>query len=133
MGNRQRKLGLVNIFEFRGVSCLLVLWLLWFPATLHLCLKDTLLFLFPQIFFLFFHSPLPLFPQLYTSPAYPPPRLEDTLGAGDTFNAGFIHKLSTGHPVSTALTFACQLAGAKCGMSGFEGLATDFMFRNCSA
>ena len=65
--------------------------------------------------------------QLHTSPATPPPQLLDTLGAGDTFNAGFIHKLSSGHTVQEALSFACQLAGAKCGLSGFDGLTS---FRN---
>ena len=46
----------------------------------------------------------------------------DTLGAGDTFNAGFVHRLSLGSSVEEALTFACRLAGAKCGMLGYEGL-----------
>ena len=64
--------------------------------------------------------------QLYTCPASPPPKLVDTLGAGDTFNAGLLHKLSTGNSVEAALLFACQLAGAKCGMLGFEGLAENF-------
>ena len=65
--------------------------------------------------------PLPL-PKLHTSPASPPPHLLDTLGAGDTFNAGFIHKISTGHTLQQALSFACLLAGTKCGIAGFDGL-----------
>lgn len=46
----------------------------------------------------------------------------DTLGAGDTFNAGFVHRMSLGGSVKEALTFACRLAGAKCGMLGYDGL-----------
>ena len=46
----------------------------------------------------------------------------DTIGAGDTFNAGIIHSLLLGNSVEAALTFACRLAGSKCGMLGFDGL-----------
>jgi len=46
----------------------------------------------------------------------------DTIGAGDTFNAGIIHSLLLGNSVEEALTFACRLAGSKCGMLGFDGL-----------
>lgn len=60
--------------------------------------------------------------QVYECPATPPARLVDTLGAGDTFNAGLIHSLSEGKSLETALQFACNIAGAKCGMAGFEQL-----------
>ena len=60
--------------------------------------------------------------QVYESPAYPPESVVDTLGAGDTFNAGIIHCLSQGRSVSEALQYACKLAGTKCGMVGFDGL-----------
>ena len=60
--------------------------------------------------------------QVHCSPAFPPPSLTDTLGAGDTFNAGVIHTLSQGATVSDAISFACRLAGAKCGMHGFDDL-----------
>ena len=60
--------------------------------------------------------------QVYASPAFPPEKLVDTLGAGDTFNATVIHSLLRGKSVREALTYACKLAGAKCGMVGFDGL-----------
>ncbi len=59
---------------------------------------------------------------MYQCPATPPAKLVDTLGAGDTFNAGLIHYLSEGRGLETALQFACDIAGAKCGMTGFEEL-----------
>jgi ketohexokinase len=52
------------------------------------------------------------------SPAYPPARVVDTLGAGDTFNAGMIHGLAGGMSLAAALDFACHLAGYKCGQPG---------------
>jgi len=56
---------------------------------------------------------------LYT-PAFPPPRLVDTLGAGDTFNGGMIDGLLRGKGLAGALEAAARLAGRKCGVSGFE-------------
>jgi len=45
----------------------------------------------------------------------------DTVGAGDTFNAGFIHgMLQTGNNVGLALEFAVRLAADKITQTGFE-------------
>lgn len=55
-------------------------------------------------------------------PAYVPSQVIDTLGAGDVFNAGMIHGLIKDRELEKTLTFACRLAGIKCGMEGFEGL-----------
>lgn len=54
------------------------------------------------------------------SPAFPPPRVVETVGAGDTFNAGLIDALVNGGDLSAALEHGCRLAGAKCGRSGFH-------------
>lgn len=54
------------------------------------------------------------------SPACPPPAVVDTLGAGDTFNAGIIHARLTGASWPAALRLACELAGKKCGVMGFD-------------
>ncbi|OGT18917.1 MAG: ketohexokinase [Gammaproteobacteria bacterium RBG_16_57_12] len=56
------------------------------------------------------------------SPAHQPLQLIDTIGAGDTFNAGFISARLAGKPVREALQFACYIAGVKCGQRGFAGL-----------
>ena len=58
----------------------------------------------------------------YHVPAYPPPRVIDTLAAGDTFNAGIIHGLSNGNTLLEAVIYASQLAGMKVGQSGIDGL-----------
>lgn len=54
-------------------------------------------------------------------PAWKPPRVVDTLGAGDTFNAGIIDGLVRGLDPAETLAGACRLAGEKC---GFVGLPT---------
>jgi ketohexokinase len=58
----------------------------------------------------------------YTSPAFPPEQVIDTLGAGDTFNAALIDALSRQLQISEALIYACKLAGKKCGQSGLNNL-----------
>jgi ketohexokinase len=55
--------------------------------------------------------------------AYIPRRVIDTLGAGDTFNAGVIDGYLARRDSVTLLRQACMLAGKKCGRSGFDGLA----------
>ncbi|XP_006880660.1 PREDICTED: ketohexokinase isoform X1 [Elephantulus edwardii] len=60
--------------------------------------------------------------RLMHSDAFPPPRVVDTLGAGDTFNAAVIFSLSQGKSMQEALRFGCQVAGRKCGLQGFDGI-----------
>ncbi|XP_072037867.1 ketohexokinase-like [Amphiura filiformis] len=56
-----------------------------------------------------------------SSPAFPPAKLVDTLGAGDTFNAAVIHALNKGDmSLLEAITFGCKIAGKKCGQHGFD-------------
>ncbi len=59
------------------------------------------------------------------SSAFPPTHIVDTLGAGDTFNAGIIHARLSELDWQQTLSFACQLAGKKCGQMGFENLAAS--------
>ncbi|MEJ2644139.1 MAG: PfkB family carbohydrate kinase [Gammaproteobacteria bacterium] len=60
--------------------------------------------------------------RLLHSPAFAPPRVIDTLGAGDTFNAGLIAGCLRGWSLERALQGACRLAGRKCGQAGLSGL-----------
>lgn len=50
-------------------------------------------------------------------------RVVDTLGAGDTFNAGVICALALGKGMQAALDTGCLVAGTKCGIVGFGGLS----------
>ncbi|XP_006822189.1 ketohexokinase-like [Saccoglossus kowalevskii] len=59
----------------------------------------------------------------YHSSTFPPDKVIDTLGAGDTFNAGFIYSLVNKQTISEALTMGCKVAGKKCGQHGFGGIA----------
>jgi ketohexokinase len=60
--------------------------------------------------------------SLLFSPAFLPSRTIDTLGAGDVFNAGMIHKLLQGNSLTVALNEASNLAGKKCGQYGLDNL-----------
>jgi len=55
------------------------------------------------------------------SPAFPPAHgVLDTLGAGDTFNAGLIGALANGAALAQAIESACKIAGMKCGLEGLH-------------
>jgi len=49
-------------------------------------------------------------------------KVVDSIGAGDTFIAGFIDAQLKSSNIDTALQFACQLASHKCTMQGFTNL-----------
>lgn len=61
--------------------------------------------------------------RLHHSPAFLQPKVVDTVGAGDVFNAGMIHALTAGAGVARALEQATRLAGMKVGQAGFAGLS----------
>ncbi|KAF7207465.1 ketohexokinase isoform X4 [Nothobranchius furzeri] len=63
---------------------------------------------------------------LVHSDAFPPETLVDTLGAGDTFNAGVLYSLSNGGSLQDALTLGCRVAGRKCGFHGYDGISQMF-------
>ncbi|MFD2113836.1 PfkB family carbohydrate kinase [Thiorhodococcus fuscus] len=58
-------------------------------------------------------------------PAVSPPRVLDTLAAGDTFNAGVIDALMRGLEPCAAVERAVRLAGFKCGRVGLDGLVEE--------
>ncbi|HEY8118223.1 MAG TPA: PfkB family carbohydrate kinase [Methylophilaceae bacterium] len=57
---------------------------------------------------------------VHHAPAMPPPKVLDTLGAGDTFNAALIDAAIRELSLPKMLEAACSLAGQKCGVLGFE-------------
>jgi ketohexokinase len=58
--------------------------------------------------------------RIHESPAFPPPQVVDSVGAGDTFNAGVISGQLRDCGTVETLRAASELAGRKCGKVGFE-------------
>lgn len=63
--------------------------------------------------------------EFLSSEAFPPKNIIDTIGAGDTFNAAIIHSCLSNYNWQDSLTFACKIAGKKCGQYGYDNLATN--------
>ncbi|WP_018873131.1 PfkB family carbohydrate kinase [Thioalkalivibrio sp. ALJ16] len=62
--------------------------------------------------------------QLHHCPPTPGLRVVDSVGAGDTFNAGLIHALVSGGPPEQALRSAVRLAERKLEQTGLAGLGS---------
>ena len=57
----------------------------------------------------------------FESPVFPPEKVVDTLGAGDTFCAGTLNALMTDfNNVRHAINQGCRIAGFKCGFFGYD-------------
>lgn len=64
--------------------------------------------------------------QFYTIPAYPPLRVQDATGCGDTYMAGYLYRRSKGAGPQQAGEFAAAMATLKIGVSGpFTGKEED--------
>ena len=61
---------------------------------------------------------------LHHAPAVQISQVVDTIGAGDTFNAGFIHARLSHLSIADSLRYANALAGKKCSQPGFDNLIT---------
>ena len=60
--------------------------------------------------------------EQHHAPALRIDRVVDTIGAGDTFNAGLIHARLEKKNAADSLKAACELAGRKCAQHGLDGL-----------
>jgi ketohexokinase len=66
---------------------------------------------------------------LYHQPAFEVPRVVDTVGAGDVFNAAVIDALLADGDVRRAMRRGCRLAASKCARIGLENLAMADMMQ----
>lgn len=61
--------------------------------------------------------------ELYSVSAYPPSKVVDSLGAGDTFVASTIYCLCKGESLQESVDFGCKVAGAKIGFNGYDEIS----------
>ena len=60
--------------------------------------------------------------KTYHSPAAQVVKIQDSIGAGDTFNAAMINAFIKHHSFDHAIQSACHLASTKCRQFGFDNL-----------
>lgn len=60
----------------------------------------------------------------FSAMAKQPPKVVDSLGAGDTFIASVIHSLANGLTLQEAIDFGCRIAGAKVGFFGYDEISS---------
>lgn len=60
--------------------------------------------------------------NFYTCPSFPPEKIVDTLGAGDTFCAATLFALNKGKEIQEAIKFGSKIAGLKVGFYGYDGI-----------
>lgn len=109
-----------KISRFAVSYCYVIVLLLVAMATLFLS-RISLVHWLPCSLLSLHHYRLML--QIVESPCFPPAEVVNTLGAGDTFIAACIKALSNSLDLKLALTFACKVAGAKCGVRDIDELA----------
>ena len=64
--------------------------------------------------------------QFHEIPAYPPSRLIDATGCGDTYAAGYLYRRAVGAPIDECGRFAAAMATLKLEKSGpFSGSIDD--------
>ncbi|GAB0086336.1 Ketohexokinase [Sergentomyia squamirostris] len=61
--------------------------------------------------------------NLLYAPPYPPEKIVDSLGAGDTFCAAVIYALANGKNLYSAILYGNRIAGAKVGFHGYDTIA----------
>lgn len=62
--------------------------------------------------------------EIHHATAHTIEKVIDTVGAGDTFNAGIIASLiQSSHAIKSAIQSACTLATNKVAQQGFDGLS----------
>lgn len=65
--------------------------------------------------------------KIFTSKVYTPEIIKDTLGAGDCFLAGTLHKLiENANDIESSIDFGCRVAGHKIGDYGYDHIKNEF-------
>ncbi|XP_059622033.1 ketohexokinase-like [Phlebotomus argentipes] len=61
--------------------------------------------------------------EIFCAPSFPPEKVVDSLGAGDTFCAATIYALAHGKSLFAAIVYGNMIAGAKVGFHGYDAIA----------